>query len=64
MCGGGGGGRGAGGGSGYMTWQKFFLRLPSTKINPPFIIRQKTWPLGSGAYFACISRKFSKFSRH
>ena len=54
-------GRGGGGGGGGARGERIydlaemFLRLPSTKINPAVMIRQNTWPLGSGAYFACIS---------
>ena len=31
--------------------------LPSTKIVQATMIRQKTWPLGGGAYFPYISIK-------
>ena len=37
------------------TFAEMFLWWSSTKIVQAIWIRQKTWPLGGGAYFPCIS---------
>ena len=38
-----------------ITWQKYFLGDPFTKIVQAVMICQKTWPLGGGVYFPYIS---------
>ena len=39
----------------YITWQKCFLDDPLPRLFKPSWFVKKTWPLGGGAYFPCIS---------